>query len=118
MNDLKYMYKKVITYSLYVLIILGIILGSINLKYVLPGILGLIIAIGNLFISGVITNNALAKNKVNFLNYFGLAFKILATSIIGMILFTYNKYYLIVYMCGYVSHFILLVLYAINIKDK
>ena len=118
MDDLKYMYKKVITYSLYVLIILAIILGLINFKYVLPGILGLIIAIGNLFISGIVTNNALAKNKVNFLNYFALIFKIFATSIIGVILFTYNKYYLIVYMGGYISHFIPLVLYAVSLKDS
>ena len=118
MNDLKCMYKKVSIYALYVLIILAIILGLINLKFVLPGILGLAVAMSNLFISGIVTNNALAKNKVNFFTYFGITFKIFATSIIGIILFTYNKYYLIVYMCGYVSHFILLVLYAISIKDK
>ena len=118
MNDLGYMYKKVGTYSLYVLMGLGIILGLVDLKYVLPGILGLIIAIGNLIISGIVTNNALAKNKVNFFTYFGITFKIFATSIIGIILFTYNKYYLIVYMGGYVSYFIPLVLYAVNLKEK
>ena len=118
MNDLKHMYKKVITHSFYVLIILAIILGSINFKYVLPSILGLVVAIGNLVISGVVTNNAAVKNKVNFITYFGLILKISTTSIIGVILFTYNKYYLIVYMGGYISHFIPLVLYAVSLKDK
>ena len=118
MEDLKYMYKKVSTFALYVLITLVIILGLINLKFVLPGILGLAVAMGNLFISGVVTNNAIVKTKVNLLTYFGLIFKIFATSIIGVVLFTYNKYYLLVYMCGYISHFIPLVLYAISLKDK
>lgn len=118
MDDLKYMYKKVSIYALYVLIILAIILGLINLKFVLPGILGLAVAMSNLFISGKVTNNALAKNKVNFINYFGLILKIFATCIIGIVLSTYNKYYLIVYMCGYISHFGPLVLYAVSLKDK
>ena len=118
MNDLKYMYKKISIYDLYVFITLAIILGLVNFKFVLPGILGLAIAVGNLFISGMVTNNAVVKNKVNFLTYFGFVFKIFATSIIGIILFTYNKYYLLAYMGGYISHFIPLVLYAVKLKDK
>jgi ATP synthase protein I len=112
------MYKKVSTYAICTLIILAIILSLINYKFVLPGILGLIVGIANLFISGIVTNDALAKGKVNILIYFGFLIKIFATSIIGMILFTYNKYYLFVYMAGYISHFISLALYSISLKDK
>jgi len=118
MNDLKYMYKKVTIYSLYVFIPLTIILGLVNLKFILPGILGLAVAIINLFISGIITSNALVKNKVNFLTFLGFIFKVFATSIIGLILFTYNKDYVIVYMCGYISHFIPLVLYSLSIRER
>lgn len=118
MNDLKYMYKKVSNYTLYVFITLAIILGLVNFKFILPGILGLAVATGNLFISGIVTTNVLVKDKVNLLTYLALIFKILSAGIIGIILFTYNKSYLIVYMCGYSSHFIPIVLYAVSLKDK
>ncbi|MBC8062642.1 MAG: hypothetical protein H7Y18_18575 [Clostridiaceae bacterium] len=117
MDDLKYMYKKVGIYSLYVLVTLSIILGFINFKFILPYILGLAVGIGNLIISGIVTSNTLVKNKVNLLIHFGFIFKIFTSSIIGIILFTYNKHYLIVYMSGYISHFIPIALYTFSLKD-
>lgn len=118
MDDLKYMLKKVSTYNLYMLGILAIISSILNIRFVLPSILGLTVAMANFLLSTIVTTNAVIKSKVNFMTYFSFAFKIFTAGIIGVILFTHNKYYLVAYLCGYISHFIPLILYGLSLKDN
>ena len=118
MDDLLKMYKKVCIYDLFVLITLVAILSIINSSYILPAILGVIVALGNFIISGLTINDAFAKNKVNFFTYLSSALKIFVVCIIGLILIAHNKYYLIPYVCGYISHLISLIVYGLKLKDE
>ena len=118
MNDLKEMYKKVSTYDLFILITIVLVVGMLNFEYVLPCVLGLVVAIGNFIISGFATNDAVEKNKVSFTTYFSVTLKVFSAGAIGAILLKNNKYYIFPFLGGYISHFISLIVYGLSLKNK
>jgi len=119
-DNLDYMLKKIISYWLIVAIILGVLTYLIFPKYILVFILGLFVALSNFIINTIIINFMLirANGKYTFLVSISYTLRILIICIIGLILFTYNRFNVIAYMCGFCSYFICLVLYGINTNNK
>lgn len=118
MDELKDMYRKVSIYDLFNLIILVAVLSIINYKYVLPGVLGLVIAFGNFIISGINAKDAFIKKKVNFFTYFSGIIKVVLAGLAGCFLILYNKYYIMPYVTGYIFHFFSLIFYGQSIKNN
>lgn len=117
-GDLKYMLKKIICYWLMVVITLGALAYLIFPKYYFVFILGLFIALSNYLINAIVIKFILlrANGTYVFFTSISLALRALIICSIGLTLLTYNKFYLIAYMCGFCSYFICLMLYGININ--
>lgn len=119
-DDLDYMLKKVIGYWLIVAVILGTLVYLIFPKYIDVFILGLFIGLSNFIINTIVIKCMLlrANGKYAFLAPVSFTLRILIICIIGLILYTYNRFNVIAYMCGFCSYFICLVLYGINTNNK
>jgi len=119
-DNLDYMLKKIIGYWLFVTITLGTLTYLIFPKYIVVFILGLFIALSNFIISTTVIKFMLlrANGKYSFIATLSFILRVLIICIIGLILFTYNRFNVIAYMCGFCSYFICLVLYGINTNNK
>lgn len=117
-DDLGYMLKRVIYYWLLVAITLGVLAYLIFPKYLVVFIFGLFIALGNFVINTIIIKFMLlrANGKYSFLSAVSFILRILIICIIALILYTYNRFNVIAYLCGFCSYFICLVLYGINMN--
>ena len=119
-DNLDYMLKKIICYWLIVTITLGTLTYLIFPKYIIVFILGLFVALSNFVINTIIIKFVLLKanGKYRILATVSFTLRILIICITGLILFTYNRFNVIAYMCGFCSYFICLVLYGINTNNK
>jgi ATP synthase protein I len=117
-DNLGYMLKKVIIYWLMVTTTLGILTYLIFPKYTSVFILGLFIALSNFIINTTITKFLLltTNGKYLFLASISTTLRILIICVIGLILFTYDRFNVIAYMGGFCSYLICLVLYGINLN--
>lgn len=118
MDDLNNMYKKLGFFDIIIGIILVVVSYIVNIIFVIPSISGLVVAAVNFYISGKITVNTVIKGKINTMFIMIYVLRIFFVCIIGLLFFTYNKYDLIAYLIGFISHFVSLILYALSIKDK
>ena len=118
MDDLNNMYKKLGVFDIILGIILAVVSYSINTKFIVPSVSGLFVAAANFYISGRVTVNTVASGRVNVLFMIIFVLRIFIVCIIGLFFFTYNRYDLIAYLIGFISHFVSLILYALSIKDK
>jgi ATP synthase protein I len=118
-DNLEYMLKKVICYWLMVTITLGALTYFIFPKYTGVFILGLFIALSNFIINTIIIKFVLLRSngKYGFIASISFTLRVLIICIIGLTLFTYNKFNVIAYMCGFCSYFICLVLYGVNTNN-
>ena len=97
-DDIKYMIIKVIMYDCILGVIILLIASVFARLYILPLILGLIVASVNFMIGGALTRHVLLKGKSSFLLIFFNSIKIIVICGIGIILFKYNKYNVIAYI--------------------
>ena len=119
-DNLDYMLIKIFRYWLIVTITLGTLTYLIFPKYIVVFILGLFVGLSNFAINTIVIKFILLKanGKYGILASISFTLRILIVCIIGLILFTYNRFNVIAYMCGFCSYFICLVLYGINTNNK
>lgn len=109
------MRKKIILFDLLVAVISVLIIQLIHKDYTFPFLLGLAIAsIG--FIVSEVSLDSLLVNKKKKLGVFASIFsffKVFIICIIGVILFNNNIKYITVYILGFTSHLIAIILCVI-----
>ncbi|WP_157785667.1 hypothetical protein [Clostridium tunisiense] len=120
-NELnKVLLKKIATYDL------GLCLIFITVGYIFYGIsamfffLGIFFAYVNLSINSLVTSYLLTKcnpGKRMFI-LFGTLFRTLLVSITGIIIITKSDLNFIIYIIGYTSQLISMVLYGLNLKSS
>lgn len=117
-KETKLMLKNIIMLDIIIGIVSSIIIFIFWNTYTLFFVLGLAIAIINFSISSIITgllfNNIGPRNLSLYIISFLLRISIV--SIIGYVVFTYNKLNVLAYMVGYTMH--LLGVYVHSIKQK
>jgi ATP synthase protein I len=112
-NHVKVMLKKVATIDFFLGVSIAIILCFTYREFTVAFSMGLIAALINFIISGIITDIELSKNA--FSGIFFMLVKLLRIFLIcAMPLFFYNfnTNAIIAYILGYNSHFISLILYS------
>ncbi|WP_027632611.1 ATP synthase subunit I [Clostridium hydrogeniformans] len=117
-KEVRDLIRVVMKYDIMLAFITSIIIAILyNLNYSFVFILGLIVGLLNFIVNSLVLDYMLGKKaKSPILNLISLFLRSSIICLIGITLFTYNKYYLIVYIIGVVSHFIAIILYAIKIK--
>ena len=122
MNDeIKSMLKKIFIYDIVVAIIFSvIIMAAIRLDYAVIFLLGLAISFGSFYLNAFTSNYAIEGRRKMSKSIIVLSFflRVIAVALIGAILFTFNKYYVIAYIFGYSTHFISILIYGLTIKEE
>lgn len=86
--------------------------------YVFMIVLGLLMAYINFLLNGVITYFLMGNKSGSHtaLVILGFLLRVLIVAGIGVMVFSFNKYYVLAYLLGYSLHFISIVIYGTNAK--
>lgn len=115
-NDLKDIFRKVIILDVILGIILTVLVQYIFKKYSLIFLGGLVLALINFIINGIITEYMLLKkkNKYVMVTSIGVFVRVAIVCSIAIALYRIDRFNVVAYMLGYSCHFISLTLYGIN----
>lgn len=117
-NDLRDMFKKVIIFDAILAVVLISLVQFIFPKYSLVVLGGLVLALINFIINGIITEYMLLNKKSRYVlgNLLGFVVRVVLVCGIAIIIYRRDQINVIAYMLGYSLHFISLTLYGIKIN--
>jgi len=118
-SDFKNMFKKILTYDFIISLIFTAVIYFTAKSYALFFLLGLIIALMNLYVNGIIVEYSLNdKNTKNTgLIVGGFFLRVFFVSVVGFLIGRHNIFNIIAYIFGYSSQFLSLMYYGINNKN-
>ena len=118
-SDFKIMFKKIALYDFIISLIFATVMYFTVRSYTLFFILGVIIALINLYVNGITVEYSLnGKNVKNTgIIVIGSFIRVILVSVIGFMIGRHNMFNIIAYIFGYSSQFISLVFYGINNKN-
>jgi ATP synthase protein I len=118
-SDFKTMFKKIALYDFIISLIFTTVIYFTVKPYALFFILGVIIALINLYVNGITVEYSLnGKNVKNTsIIVIGSFIRVILVSVIGFMIGRHNMFNIIAYIFGYSSQFISLVFYGINNKN-
>jgi hypothetical protein len=116
--DVIKMIRKVSIYDMIIGIILAIPIYIISASFVVPLLVGLIVAVINFALSSTITDLLMNKKEGRYMPLYLLSFifRIAIVSVIGYVLFAQNNYYVLAYAGGYTVNLISVSLYSMAKK--
>ncbi|MCB2306366.1 ATP synthase subunit I [Clostridium estertheticum] len=119
-SDFRNMFKKIAIYDFFISLIFITIIYFTAKSYTLFFLLGIIIALMNLYVNGITVEYSLeSKNlKGKGMIVVGSFIRVLLVSIIGFAISRHNMFNIIAYIFGYSVQFISLVYYGINNKNS
>lgn len=117
-NDLRDMLRKVIIFDAILAVILTSLVQFTFPKYSLAFLGGLVLALINFIINGIITEYMLLNKKSRYVlgNLLGFIVRVVLVCGIAIIIYKRDQLNVIAYMLGYSFHFISLTLYGIKIN--
>lgn len=118
-SDFRKMFKKIARYDFFISLIFITIIYFTAKSYALFFLLGIIIALVNLYVNGITVEYSFdSKNlKGKGMIVVGSFIRVFLVSIIGFAISRHNMFNIIAYIFGYSVQFISLVYYGINNKD-
>ncbi|MBU3214946.1 ATP synthase subunit I [Clostridium estertheticum] len=119
-SDFRNMFKKIAIYDFFISLIFITIIYFTAKSYTLFFLLGIIIALMNLYVNGITVEYSLeSKNlKGKGMIVVGSFIRVLLVSVIGFAIGRHNMFNIIAYIFGYSVQFIALVYYGINNKNS
>ncbi|MBU3101354.1 ATP synthase subunit I [Clostridium sp. DSM 17811] len=119
-SDFRNMFKKIAIYDFFISLIFITIIYFTAKSYALFFLLGIIIALMNLYVNGIAVEYSLeSKNlKGKGIIVIGSFIRVLLVSVIGFAIGRHNMFNIIAYIFGYSAQFIALVYYGINNKNS
>ncbi|MBW9171813.1 ATP synthase subunit I [Clostridium estertheticum] len=119
-SDFRNMFKKIAIYDFFISLVFITIIYFTAKSYALFFLLGIIIALMNLYVNGITVEYSLeSKNlKGKGMIVVGSFIRVLLVSIIGFAISRHNMFNIIAYIFGYSVQFISLVYYGINNKNS
>jgi ATP synthase protein I len=117
-NDLRDMLRKVIIFDAILAVILTSLVQFTFPKYSLVFLGGLVLALINFIINGIITEYMLLNKKSRYVlgNLLGFIVRVVLVCGIAIVIYKRDQLNVIAYMLGYSFHFISLTLYGIKIN--
>ncbi|MCB2359626.1 ATP synthase subunit I [Clostridium estertheticum] len=117
-SDFRNMFKKIAIYDFFISLIFITIIYFTAKSYALFFLLGIIIALVNLYVNGITVEYSLeSKNlKGKGMIVVGSFIRVLLVSIIGFAISRHNMFNIIAYIFGYSVQFMSIVYYGINNK--
>lgn len=103
-KEMKALLKLIIKADILVGIIIAVLISLVNFKGSFIFLLGIIIALFNFIFTGIILDKSLNGGRGSFLYKFTAVARILIIVLIAL-LFSHNKYYLLLYIAGFLTHF-------------
>ncbi|MCJ7689414.1 MAG: ATP synthase subunit I [Clostridiaceae bacterium] len=117
-SDFKSMFRKIVLYDFFISLVFTVVIYFLAKPYAIFFLLGLIIALMNFYVNGIIAEYSIdTKNKNPALIMVGFLIRIALVSVVGFIIGRNNMFIIIAYIFGYSSQFISLVYYGINNKN-
>lgn len=117
-NEVNFMLKKIVFFNVIIGTLITIITYFFIGNYAFTFLLGLFIAIINLYINGVVTNYSLNEVVCNsLLISFGLAIRVLLVCLVAILIIKIDRYKFVPYALGYSSQFIGLIIYGVTINN-
>lgn len=116
-NTIKEMIKSVAKYNAYVAITL-LACGLFYMGYTKVLIIGLIVGTVNFVLRAFINGYCISDKKGKLFMILIGSTRIIVVVLIGIIVFTYNKFNIIAYSIGFISHFVGIMIYAIDENHK
>ncbi|MGH4051865.1 MAG: ATP synthase subunit I [Clostridium sp.] len=118
-SDFRKMFKEIALYDFFISLIFATVIYFTIKSYALFFILGVIIALVNLFVNGIITEYSLnGKNvKSTGIIVLGSIIRVIFVGLIGFMIGRHNIYNIIAYIFGYSLQFISLAVYGIKNRN-
>lgn len=117
-SEVKSMLKKVTFYDFLVGHVIASILYFTYREYAWIFLSGLVISVINFITGGILTERVLLINKQPGIFFILLkVLRIFLISAVPFIFYRYNMNWVFMYMLGFISHFIALILYAVFNKN-
>ncbi|WP_298846928.1 ATP synthase subunit I [Clostridium sp.] len=118
-SNFRNMFKKIAIYDFFISLVFITIIYFTAKSYALFFLLGIIIALMNLYVNGITVEYSLdSKNlKGKGVIVIGSFIRVLLVSVIGFAIGRHNMFNIIAYIFGYSAQFISLVYYGIKNKD-
>lgn len=107
-KEMRALFKLIIKEDLIFGLVITLILFFINPKNALIFLLGIIIALGNFILRGIILDKSLNAGKPNIFTIFGDIIRILLIVLLALC-FSNNIYSLLSYLAGFIVHFPILI---------
>lgn len=119
-DDLKDIFGKVIIFDTMIGIICASLFHFIFKNYSLIFLGGLVLALINFIINGIITEYMLLKKKHKYVlsTSIGLVFRVAIVCSIAIFVYRIDQFNVVAFMLGYSCHFISLTLYGIKINNE
>jgi ATP synthase protein I len=117
-TELKKMVKKVLLADIVIVILVGIVSSLLFKEYVIALIAGLIVAFINFILNVAVSNYVVAQGGNKLINLFGIAFRIIITLVIAIVLCGTNRNKYIAILLGYTFHYFAIIFYGLTAKDK
>ena len=118
-SDFKSMFKKIVLYDFFICFIFTTVIYFTVKSYALFFLLGLIIALMNFYVNGIIVeyslNNKNTKNTGIIIG--GFFIRVFFVSIVGFFIGRHNMFIILAYISGYSSQFISLLYYGVKNKN-
>ncbi|KZL90085.1 ATP synthase subunit I [Clostridium magnum] len=118
--DLRDVFGKVIIFDIMIGVICAGFFQLIFKKYSLIFLGGLVLALINFLVNGIITEYMLLKNKNKYVLSTSIGLIVRVAVVCGIAIFVYriDQFNVVAYMLGYSCHFISLTLYGIKINNE
>jgi len=118
-SDFKKMFKKIALYDFFISLIFTTVIYFTVKSYALFFILGVIIALVNLYVNGITAEYSLSgkNSKKTGIIVLGSVIRVIFVGLIGFMIGRHNVFNIIAYIFGYSSQFISLVFYGINNRN-
>ena len=119
-SNFRNMFKKIAIYDFFISLVFITIIYFTAKSYALFFLLGIIIALMNLYVNGITVEYSLdSKNlKGKGMIVIGSFIRVLLVSVIGFAIGRHNMFNIIAYIFGYSAQFMSIVYYGINNKKN
>lgn len=117
-NELSQMFKIFNYLDIVLGLALAVLVGIINRKYLIISVAGYFVAALSFYINSYIVKCAFSSKRFNTKGIVILSYilRVVLISVLGLILFTYNKFYMLAYIIGFSFRFLTLLVYGLIIK--
>jgi ATP synthase protein I len=117
-SDIIMLIKKVSLYDMIIGVLVTLMIYVVFADFTVPLLIGLVVAITNFIISSIVTDLLLNKSQGKYMILYLLSFIVRTTliSLIGFVLYTYNKYNVLPFIGGYMIHLIGISIYSLTKK--